>query len=263
MSTFFNNGNACKTSTIRETVEAESPREPLSEAARIATVASATEETAMQHKGRTVQLDPRHRNERFDTTSPGRYLAAYSDRLRKALDRIDEHALEQVILRISEAAAAGKRVYSIGNGGSAAIADHLCCDLTKGTDTPGHPVVDAVSLTSNVALYSAIANDFGFTSVFSRQLRMLGRQGDVLIAISSSGESANILEAVDEARKVGMTTIGLTGFTGGQLKEYVDLSIHVDVNNYGIVEDAHQLVMHVMAQYLVHAREECAEAIVV
>jgi phosphoheptose isomerase len=208
-----------------------------------------------------VQLDPRHRNEGFDTTTPGRYLAAYSERLRTALDRIDENALEQVILRISEAAAAGNRVYSIGNGGSAAVADHLCCDFTKGTHVPGHPVVDAVSLTSNVALYSAIANDFGFTSVFSRQLRMFGQRGDVLIAISSSGESANILEAVDEARELGMTTVGLTGFSGGHLKERVDHALHVDVNNYGIVEDAHQLVMHVMAQYLVHTREECTEAI--
>jgi D-sedoheptulose 7-phosphate isomerase len=215
---------------------------------------------SLQHKMRAEQLDPRHRNEKFDTTSPGRYLAAYSERLRASLDGIDENVLEQVILRISEAAAAGNRVYSIGNGGSAAIADHLCCDLMKGTNAPGHPVVDAMSLTANVALYSAIANDFGFTSVFSTQLRMLGRQGDVLIAISSSGQSANILEAVDEARNLGMTTVGLTGFTGGQLKERVDLAIHVDVNNYGIVEDAHQLVMHVMAQYLVHAREQCTEA---
>ena len=92
---------------------------------------------------------------------------------------------------------------------------------------------------------------------------MLGREGDVLIAISSSGESANIIEAVEEARNLGMTTIGLTGFTGGQLKERADISIHVDVNNYGIVEDAHQLVMHVMAQYLVHMREHKTEVIIV
>ena len=203
-----------------------------------------------------MQLDPRYRNERFDTTSPGRYLADYSERLKSALDRIDEQALEKVILRISEAAAAGNRVYSIGNGGSAAVADHLCCDWTKGTHVPGQPVVDALSLTANVAMYSAIANDFGFTNVFSTQLRMLGRQGDLLVAISSSGNSANILEAVDEARKVGMSTIGLTGFTGGQLKERVDFAIHVDVNNYGIVEDAHQLMMHVIAQYLGYAREQ-------
>jgi phosphoheptose isomerase len=211
-----------------------------------------------------VQLDPRHRNETFDMTSPSRYLADYSERLAAALSEIDEAALEHAIGRVSEASAAGNRVFCIGNGGSAAIADHLSCDMTKGTHVPGHPVVDAVSLTSNVALYSAIANDFGFTSVFSTQLRMLGRAGDVLIAISSSGESANILEAVDEARKMGMTTIGLSGFSGGELRERADHSIHVDVNNYGIVEDAHQLVMHVMAQYLVHAREQmCDEAIVV
>lgn len=210
----------------------------------------------MPHNTRTVQLDPRHRNEKFDTTSAGSYLAAYSQRLAAAMGAVDEYALEEAIARVSLAAASGNRVYSIGNGGSAAIADHLCCDMTKGTHAHGHPTVDAVSLTANVALYSAIANDFGFASVFSRQLRMLGRQGDVLIAISSSGESDNILEAVNEAQRLGMTTIGLSGFAGGKLKESSDISIHVDVNNYGIVEDAHQLLMHVMAQYLVHKREQ-------
>lgn len=210
----------------------------------------------MQYNAKTVQLDPRHRNEKFDMSSAGGYLADYSKRLTTALDRVDGRAIEQVIAHISLAAASGNRVYSIGNGGSAAIADHLCCDMTKGTHAHGHPVVDAVSLTANVALYSAIANDFGFTSVFSRQLSMLGREGDVLIAISSSGESANILEAVDEAKRLGITTVGFTGFSGGQLRERADISIHIDVNNYGIVEDAHQLVMHVMAQYLVHTREQ-------
>lgn len=210
----------------------------------------------MGHNATTVQLDPRHRNEKFDTSSAGRYLAAYTQKLSSAMNAVDDCAVEQAIASISLAAASGNRVYSIGNGGSAAIADHLCCDMTKGTHAHGHPTVDAVSLTANVALYSAIANDFGFASVFSRQLRMLGRRGDVLIAISSSGESENILEAVDEAQRLGMTTIGLSGFAGGKLKDRSDISIHVNVNNYGIVEDAHQLVMHVMAQYLVHKREQ-------
>lgn len=218
---------------------------------------------AVPHNTKTVQLDPRHRNEKFDTSSPGRYLAAYSQKLATAMSAIDDYALEQAIARVSLAASTGSRVYSIGNGGSAAIADHLCCDMTKGTHTHGHPTVDAISLTANVALYSAIANDFGFASVFSRQLRMLGRRGDVLIAISSSGESENILEAVHEAHRLGMTTIGLSGFAGGKLKESSDISIHVDVNNYGIVEDAHQLLMHVMAQYLVHKREQNEDVVVV
>ena len=98
------------------------------------------------NKREAVQLDPRHRNEKFDTTTPGRYLATYTERLSDAMARVDEDAMEQTILRISEAAAAGNRIYSIGNGGSAAIADHLCCDMTKGAHVPGHRAVDAVSL---------------------------------------------------------------------------------------------------------------------
>ena len=143
----------------------------------------------------------------------------------------------------------------IGNGGSAAIADHLCCDLVKGTHVDGHPTIEVGSLTSNVALYSAIANDFGFENVFSTQIKFLGKEGDVLIAISSSGNSANIIQAVESAHALGMTSIGLSGFKGGPLKENAHIPLHVDAQNYGIVEDAHQSMMHILAQFIAGRRD--------
>lgn len=202
-----------------------------------------------------ITVDPRYRNETFDTSSIGAYLLSYSARLKVALDGLDQTMLARASAAIEAAAVGGRRVFAVGNGGSAAIADHLCCDFTKGTHAPGHPIVDATSLTANVALYSALANDFGFESVFSRQLGFIGRAGDVLLAISSSGNSANILAAVDTARDQGLTTIGLSGFSGGALRDAVDVSLHIDVANYGIVEDAHQAIMHIMAQYIACARD--------
>jgi D-sedoheptulose 7-phosphate isomerase len=199
--------------------------------------------------------DPRHRNERFDSSSIGAYLADYADRLKTAMLSVDTGALDRARELIEGAAAKGNRIYAIGNGGSAAIADHLCCDLTKGTHAAGHPVVETHSMTSNVALYSAIANDYGFEKVFSTQVGFVGRPGDVLLAISSSGNSANILGAVAAAHEVGMSTIGLSGFSGGPLRLAVNVSLHVDANNYGIVEDAHQSLMHVMAQFIACHRD--------
>jgi D-sedoheptulose 7-phosphate isomerase len=203
--------------------------------------------------------DPRLRNRMFDASSMGSYLEDYAAGLRAALDGVDPAALESACLLLQQASSAGRRVYAIGNGGSAAIAEHLCCDWTKGTDHADHPVIDSLSMTSNVALYSAIANDFGFEEVFSRQLGFFGQVGDVLVAISSSGKSANIVAGVNAARAIGMTTIGLTGFDGGALRGMADISIHVDASNYGIIEDAHQAVMHVIAQYIAYHRDNAAE----
>lgn len=185
----------------------------------------------------------------------GAYLADYGNTLKSALLSVDSAALEQARALIENTASAGKRIYAIGNGGSAAIADHLCCDLTKGTHISGKPVVDTHSMCANVPLYSAIANDFGFEKVFSTQIELFGRAGDVLLAISSSGNSPNILAAVTAARAIGMSTIGLSGFSGGALKSSADVSIHVGVNNYGVVEDAHQAIMHALSQYIALHRE--------
>lgn len=205
-------------------------------------------------KPRTMP-DPRHRNTTFDHSSIGAYLREYAGNLERALRTVDSLELDRARAAIEAASARGNRIFAIGNGGSAAIADHLCCDWTKGTHAAGHPVIDTMSMSSNVALYSAIANDFGFEKVFSTQIALLARDGDVLVAISSSGNSNNILAAVDAARGKGMCTIGLSGFSGGRLKAAVAVPLHVEAANYGIVEDAHQAVMHVLAQYIARHRD--------
>lgn len=205
-------------------------------------------------------VDPRHRNEPFDSSSPAAYLAGYAARLHQALAAVDAAALAAACAAIEGAAAAGHRLFAIGNGGSAAIAEHLCCDWTKGTAAPEAPVIDVTSLAANTALYSAIANDFGFETVFAYQIELIGRPGDVLVAISSSGNSPNIVQAVAAAQRIGMTVIGLTGFAGGALAQAADISIHIGMANYGVVEDAHQAVMHVIAQYLAGQRDRAHAA---
>lgn len=216
-----------------------------------------------------MTLDPRFNNVMFDNSSIGAYLRSYAQSLGAALSGVDAEALDRARQAIETASTNERRLFAIGNGGSAAIADHLSCDLTKGTCSHNHPVVDTMSMSSNVALYSAIANDIGFEAVFSTQLKFIGRAGDVLIAVSSSGNSKNILEGVLEARRRNMTVIGVSGFTGGMLLAQKDVSeddqghalpgqfipLHVAVANYGIVEDAHQALMHIMAQYIVSLRD--------
>lgn len=203
-----------------------------------------------------MKEDPRHKNVTFDNSSIGTYLADYADTLREALHSVDVAALDRARTLVEGASKSGNHIYAIGNGGSAAIADHLCCDWTKGTHCEGHPTVKSFSMTANVALYTAIANDFGFEKVFSTQVEFYGKPGDVLIAISSSGNSPNIVSAVEHANAIGMATIGLSGFKGGKLKDVSQVSLYVPAQNYGIVEDAHQSLMHVLAQFIANGRDK-------
>lgn len=199
--------------------------------------------------------NPGDKNELFDTSSMGSFLAAYAGRLHEALLAVDAAALDRARAAIEQAGTRGNHIYAIGNGGSAAIADHLCCDLTKGTDHQGCKPIITSSLTTNMPLYSAIANDLEFGEVFAAQLGYFGKEGDVLLAISSSGNSENIVRAVGRAKALGMTVIGLSGFAGGRLREQADIALHVPVDNYGVVEDAHQALMHVLAQFITARRK--------
>ena len=194
------------------------------------------------------------KNDIFAMDSISGFLEGYADSLRQGLIAVDPAALTSACQMIEQAGAQGHHVYAIGNGGSAAIADHLCCDLTKGADVPGCPPIVTTSLAANMPLYSAIANDLEFAEVFSRQIELFGHKGDVLIAISSSGNSENILRAVRRASERDMLTIGLSGFSGGALRSLADISLHVPVDNYGVVEDAHQALMHIVAQFITARR---------
>jgi phosphoheptose isomerase len=180
----------------------------------------------------------------------------YAVALRTAIEGISSDAVERLCEQVLRATRAGKQIFVIGNGGSAAVAEHLCCDWTKGTNCMGYPVIATRSLTSNNALYSALANDYGFEHVFDTQVEFFASAGDVLIAISSSGNSPNVLNAVARAKELGVFVAGFSGFTGGKLAEVADASIYVATHNYGIVEDAHQAVMHILAQYIACRRDD-------
>lgn len=199
--------------------------------------------------------DPRHRNVNLDWSSISSYKNGYAASLAQAIDQVSSESIEKICNEVLFASGKGNKIFVVGNGGSAAIAEHLCCDWSKGTSCRGYSAISSHSLTSNVALYSAIANDYGFEHVFDTQLDFFARQGDVLIAISSSGNSPNVLNAVARAKELGVFVAGFSGFSGGKLAELADASVHVATNNYGIVEDAHQAVMHIIAQYIACRRD--------
>lgn len=200
--------------------------------------------------------DPRHQNQILDSSSIGSYMRDYAASLKAVLEGISAEDVEKICERVVEAARNGNQILVVGNGGSAAVAEHLCCDWSKGTNCVGHSVISSRSLTSNIALYSAIANDYGFEHVFDTQIDFFARPGDVLIAISSSGNSRNVLNAAVRAKELGVFVAGFTGFTGGELAKIADASVHAAMHNYGIVEDAHQAIMHVIAQYVACRRDQ-------
>jgi phosphoheptose isomerase len=183
----------------------------------------------------------------------GVYAVEYFKRLAAASATVDPAAIAAAAQLLVDQIRRGGRIYSCGNGGSAAIANHLVCDHMKGirAGTALRPKVHSLSAT--VEIITAIVNDISSEEMFSFQLSSLGAEGDVLIAISSSGSSPNILRALDEAKSLGMATIAMTGFSGGDSVKKADISLHVDCENYGIVEDIHQSLMHILAQYSRHA----------
>jgi D-sedoheptulose 7-phosphate isomerase len=188
--------------------------------------------------------------DRIFTRDPVAFADAYLDYLRAVLQRIDTKEIGRFIETLLDARARGATVFLIGNGGSAATASHMANDLCIGCDhdTPFR----AVALTDNVAVMTAISNDFGYEHVFSRQLRSIGRKGDVLVAISASGNSPNLLNAFEYARECGIKTVALTAFDGGKMKAVADEGVHVptDFKEYGPAEDAHMVLDHLVSAYL-------------
>jgi len=178
-------------------------------------------------------------------------LLSYADRLRQALNSVDEACYETAVRLLVETADSNGRVWILGNGGSAAISDHFATDLFKvGIDT-GVPY-RATSLASNSATLTATANDYGFECSFAHQIGVQGAPGDVVVAISSSGNSPNVLEAVTIARAGGLRTVGMAGFDGGKLVSSVDfpLLLTTALGDYGIAEDGHSALCHSICENL-------------
>jgi D-sedoheptulose 7-phosphate isomerase len=178
------------------------------------------------------------------------FFDAYAEQMRTALASIPRTSLDAAQQLLGAALAADCAIYACGNGGSAAIANHLVCDHARGisADTGLRPRVHSLSAT--VEVLTAIANDQDYAEVFAAQLRLFARPGDVLITISSSGDSENVVRAIDWANGNGMRTIALTGFNGGRSAAAAQVNVHVEADNYGVIEDAHQSVMHALAQYI-------------
>ena len=184
----------------------------------------------------------------------GTFGSAYAGELARAFGLIDMKQVDRAATLLSDAYERDACVFACGNGGSASIANHLQCDHVKGVGNGTGLTTRVFSLSTNVELFSAIANDIGYDAVFEHQLRSLARPGDVLVAVSSSGRSPNIVCALEWANDHEMQTVALTGFTGGPARELASVSVHVDSDNYGIVEDAHQACMHLLAQYVRQTR---------
>jgi len=180
----------------------------------------------------------------------GDYADAYFAFVKAGAAAVDRASLEAAAAILTTVHKDGGMVYSCGNGGSAAIANHLVCDHCKAvqSDTGLHPRI--YSLSSHIEIMTAVSNDLSYDEVFAYQLRSLAKPGDALVAISSSGDSENIVRAVTWAKDNDIPVIAMTGFSGGRAAQLADVNLHVPDDNYGVVEDVHQSLMHILAQYI-------------
>ena len=170
---------------------------------------------------------------------------SYASRIDHALDTISLSELENSIKIISNSVNNSGKIWLIGNGGSASTASHFATDLSRCTGENKQPI-KAISLCDNLGLITAIGNDFSFDDIFIKQLQNLGKAGDLLISISASGNSRNLIKAVEFANACSISTLSLVGFDGGALQELSDNSIYVqtDIGDYGVAEDCHSIICH-------------------
>jgi D-sedoheptulose 7-phosphate isomerase len=177
------------------------------------------------------------------------FIRAYFQKLRVLFDTLDLESLANVMDLLETARRDGRQVFIIGNGGSASTASHWACDLNKGASLAGHRRLRVISLTDNMAHFSAIANDCGYEKVFTEQLRNILQSGDIVIGISASGNSPNLVDAFEYANEHGACTIAIVGFRGGKIATLADRVVHVKSDEYGPVEDMHLIFDHVITDW--------------
>jgi D-sedoheptulose 7-phosphate isomerase len=184
-------------------------------------------------------------------TTPANYAKDYNQYLVSILSAIEGDAFNDYIQLLLDVAKAGKTIYIIGNGGSAATASHYANDISFGVKSLSCGL-KAISLTDNNAVLTALGNDYGYEHIFSKQLEKIMVEGDILIAISASGNSGNIVKALELVKSIGNKVVGISGFDGGYLAEHSDVSLLVNSNKgeYGPVEDAHSIIGHITGTYL-------------
>ena len=170
----------------------------------------------------------------------------YISTLQLTMDQLPQELIAEVIDVLQHARRKGNQVFILGNGGSASTASHFACDLAKNTRQEGLPHFRVIGLTDNMAMFSALANDGGYENVFSEQLASLVRPGDIVIAISASGNSKNVINAAETAHRFDATVIGFTGFDGGRLGQLANINIQVNSNIIEHVEDIHLMLEHLI-----------------
>ncbi len=174
------------------------------------------------------------------------YVRGYITKLTALLQSIDPKEVEKVGLLLSAAREEGRQVFLLGNGGSAASASHLAVDLGKGCSRNREKRFRVLSLTDNTPWMTALSNDISYEDVFVEQLKNYAEKGDLLIAISGSGNSKNVLKALQYANQIGCETIGISGFAGGKLKEMVKHHVHIKSDHMGLIEDGQMIVGHIL-----------------
>tara|TARA_Y100000310_G_C20646546_1_gene796976 strand:+ start:576 stop:1127 length:552 start_codon:yes stop_codon:yes gene_type:complete len=175
----------------------------------------------------------------------------YKEEVKKALDLFDFN--DEIVNVLVNSKKNNQKIFVAGNGGSAATAIHYVCDFSKGGNNDWKNNTNrfkAICLSDNIGYMTAIANDENYDEVFSQQLVNLAHKGDILVLISCSGNSPNIVKAVEYAKEVGVIVIGITGFSGGKLKELCDYSAHIQMDSYTVCEDIHHIFGHYLTNML-------------
>ena len=180
----------------------------------------------------------------------GSFGDAYFKHIAKAAASVDRAKLVQAADVLEQTYQKNRTLYVCGNGGSAAISGTFVCDHTKLVQTDTNLTARVVSLAGNMSMLTAIANDLSYDDIFIYQLKTLANLGDALLTISASGDSENVVKAATWARKNKMEVIAFTGFEGGRMADLATVHLHVEADNYGVIEDVHQSLMHMLAQYI-------------
>ena len=188
-------------------------------------------------------------------TSPREYLL----QLQSVIDRLDTNVVDRLVEAIWSGYLRSRTVFLFGNGGSAALASHLACDLGKGTINGHRKRLRAVCLSDNVPMMTAWANDLNYQEVYAEQLKNLIEPGDMAVAISGSGNSMNVVRGLEVAREAGATTMVLTGYDGGRVKSIADICLIVPSDNMQHIEDAHLCVAHAIFTSIRHRMKQADE----
>lgn len=177
-------------------------------------------------------------------------MSSYLNLLNHAFQQVDSDSVERIVTALDSARSRGSQVFIFGNGGSAANANHWANDLIYGAGKNGRGGVRAHSLAANISVITCLANDTGYENIFSTQLRVLASPGDIAIALSGSGNSPNILRALQECKKLGVDSWALVGFDGGQALKLADNALHFPIEDMQVAEDLQMLVCHLVAKAL-------------